>query len=263
MNSNHVLYMKTPLRFMLAVTVCLGGATNLRAQGPFSNLDFEMADVSSPPSPFSAEFSKALPHWQGSAAGQTAAYVVYNALMLDSAQIGLWDTSVAAASGLPQPLFGMFSAYLMADAGPWASSNAELAQTGLLPADALSLRFATTPGSLLPNPDLRPEYWQLRLFVDGQELPYVPLDSQANFVLWGADVSGFADQTVEIRFLLHTAYPPGSPPPYDVGVAIGLDNILFSPVAIPEPVGTALLLVGGLLFWAFRPQIRALAGHCE
>jgi hypothetical protein len=235
------------LSMTFSVAFALASTAEMRAQGTFLNLDFEMAQISP-----RWDFTDAFPHWQGFAAGSAVSMVIYNGVLLDSPQIGIWDANADPNFGVTcPPLFGAYSAYLMADAGPWPSPDAELAQTGTVPADARSIAFATTSYSLLPNPDLRPEYWQLDLLFNGQRLPYVKVMSQLDFTIWGADVSAYAGQTVELRFLLHTAYPPNSPPPYDVGVAIGLDEILFSPVPIPEP-GSVGLFVSGLALLGAR-----------
>src|ERR1039457_2250719 len=61
----------------------------------------------------------------------------------------------------------------------------------------------------------------------GQSIPYFTLSTGPNYTLYGADVSAFSGQTVELRFSA-------------VGGVVGgnnwnLDNISFSNLPVPEP----------------------------
>src|SRR6185369_11828024 len=59
---------------------------------------------------------------------------------------------------------------------------------------------------------------------DGQPLSFSLLDTEANFSIYGANISAFAGQTGELRFTL----------PWLRGAEM-IDNIQFSSNIIPEP----------------------------
>src|SRR5204863_8899967 len=68
-------------------------------------------------------------------------------------------------------------------------TSAALGQTGLIPADARSLRFTA-------NLDVS----SLFVTFNGQNLPFIPLTSGSNFEVYAADISRFAGQTGELLF---------------------------------------------------------------
>src|SRR5262249_19135207 len=111
--------------------------TTASGQVAFKNLDFELAQVT-PETDWSLPFSNALPNWRGAVAGLAATQALYEVIPLYSAQIGIYDTNAFP------PIFGNFSVFLAADAGPDASDDADLFQTGLIPNDVKTIRFATT-----------------------------------------------------------------------------------------------------------------------
>ncbi len=91
------------------------------------------------------------------------------------------------------------------------------------------------------------EFWGdiggLQITFDNQPLSFVVIGSTANYTIYGADISAFADQTGQLLFTL---------PPY-VGNA-ELDNIQFSDQPIPEPSVVGLFALGGLLFGLRRKR---------
>ena len=230
----------TPLAGLIAFVV---PATIVLAQAPFQNLDFELAQVATQAFPERVPFSSALPYWQGVTAGLPATEASYNGLLLDFPQIGLYDQENLGPRSLWDPIFGNYSASLMADVGSWASDKAELFQTGLIPAEARSIRFATTAEPLTQAIGLKPEDWSLSLLVNGMAVSYFPLETHTNYVLWGANISPQSGTVAEIRFSLHTTQPPL--PAYDAGIALGLDGIEFSPLPVPAILKQPRLASGG------------------
>ena len=78
---------------------------------------------------------------------------------------------------------------------------------------------------------------------DGQRMPIIPLSGHGDYFLVGADISGFAGQTGELKFLVA---------PQQFGVMGYLDNIQFSPEPLPEPSTLCLFGFGALLLgWQF------------
>jgi hypothetical protein len=82
-------------------------------------------------------------------------------------------------------------------------------------------------------------------------LSFFDLGGNDRYHIYGADISAYAGQTGELRF---TGVPAG---PNSSGSAF-IDNIEFSPIAIPEPT-TLSVLLGGLVRWPrnSRPQTEA------
>lgn len=222
------------LALVALVGVCLGCPNMARAQAAFQNLGFEMAEVPDTPG-WGTPISRALPHWKGFAGTLAAFGVMYDMAFLDSPQIGVYD----GLGYLPEPMFGDYSVFLMADVG-WMAPKAEIFQTGFILAESRSLRFATSPQPIIASQELRREDWSLSLLVNGVAVPYVALETTSAHIIWGADISSQAGQTAEIRFSLDTALTPDL---REIGVAVGLDEIGFSPTAIPAPALVHLLLL--------------------
>jgi hypothetical protein len=238
--------MRTPRAARFFLVLACGATQCVSAQSTFSNLGFEQAQIVAGQGFASAVFSNAFPKWQGYADGLAVTSVNFNLIFLSGpSRIGIWDSSVSPEF-LPAPFF-KYAAYLAADG--INAPNAWLAQKGVVPDLALSLRFSTTAYPLLSDPGLKPEYWRFSVLLDGQTLPYSMVNSNTNWITWAADIAGHSGQTSELRFMLESSLP-GTPP--GIGVAIGLDNISFSQVGIPEPSNFFLLSVGGVLAVALR-----------
>ncbi len=188
----------------------------------FVNLDFESAKIIPiAGSPYSITVSNAFPGWflNGSMEGQTT----YNDPSLGSTGVSLWATNGAQISG-------NFSALLQAGQ---ASFPATISQTGLVPASVQSLLFQAQPGR-----------GSLEVYLGGQSLSFSALSDGPNYTLYGADISSFAGQAKELMFSA-------------LRVSTGLnnwtlDNIQFSPSAVPEPSTIALTTLGTVLLGFHR-----------
>ncbi len=233
--SHHLSFMS--LKSILLVLSVLLPAVG-HTQG-FQNLDFEMASF--PMTGSLQSFSAALPFWQGTTNGVPLSTALYATSYLDENQIGIYDSSVQSRLNLfPPPISGQYSAFLEVG-GPWHPRQIELAQTGIVPSDAKSIQFATTPYDLVNHDIPRPEvFGQLSLVVNGRSLPYILLEAESNFLLWGADISSIAGTTATIGWNLQTT---------GLGGAIGLDDISFSTEAVvaPEPSVLGLSVLGLVL----------------
>lgn len=152
----------------------------------------------------------------------------------------------------PPVIEGSYSSLLQAGAYPTAGpASAAIAQTGLVPLDAKSVRFAAQAflGGAL---DL------LRLYVGGQSISLLPLLTNGSYTVYGGDVSPFAGQIEELRI----AALPGD-------LANGnfvIDSIQFSPTDVPEPGTLVVCSLGALLLLRrlrHRCTPRPPRQHCQ
>jgi hypothetical protein len=214
------------------------GPRTVIAQGTFQNLNFESAQVS--PSPFRnypnpVPISSAMPDWTGYLGVTQQSQVQYNTTTLGSASISLlgptWDAS------FPGIISGNYSVVLQSGLDPnneAIQDNASIAQTGTIPASVESLQFeALVEGTFsisFAGNTLQPIILSSAVAASGE-----PYD------IYGVNISSYAGQTGELQF---TEYFDSHFPFMD------LDDISFSPDAVPEPSIVALTAIGGLLFGA-------------
>src|SRR5262249_27966216 len=140
----------------------------------------------------------------------------YNAISLGAVNIGLVDGHTSYYSN--RVAEGYFTAVLQSGNvnPPLTYGAAAIAQTGFLPAGTRSLLFDLSGSGGYAS--------SFFLAVNGSNVPFFSLETGPNFIKYGADISTFAGQTVEIRF---TAQPSLSNP----WTTVFLDDIQFSPVA--------------------------------
>jgi len=131
------------------------------------------------------------------------------------------------------PLHGSYSALLQF--GPSSTlGTPALIQTGLLPADARSITFSVSAA-----------HNYARVTLDGVDIPLIAIGGGR----LACDVTAFAGQQVQLEFST-TSYN---------GSWLYFDDIVFSPVAVPEPriLNLAVLgVVAVLLIGARRPKNR-------
>jgi hypothetical protein len=222
--------------FVLLVTF----ATSAFGQ-QFVNLSFESADVSGAAPPFyTVPLTNGVPGWQASGfyhlrnglgTFSISQNVYFNTTDLDQITLGIYNSSNSSPS--IHPVFGNYSAYIEADLGSVDNSQLSLAQSGLVPADAQSLRFRVMPYSSMSGVAA-----QLSVVLGGQPLSLNVLSVQPTYQIMGADISPYANTLAQLRFDVNAAYfSLGGP---NVLVGIGLDNITFSSTQIPEPSSVAL-----------------------
>jgi len=207
---------------ILAVTA-LALLINVRAlgQGTFQNLNFEAAQlVPIPSDPFnSVEFGSAFPGWTGYINGQVQATTRPNGIPLG--QPGQTPFIAILAPPGWSSWQGSYSVGFAAATSSGSFIPVALVQTGLVPSQAQSLQFLAV--------------YAPAVYLGGQLLPSVSLGTGPSIsTLFGVDVSGFAGQTLELRFQPN------------LGIDY-MDAIQFSNQPIPEPSVFGLLGLGALL----------------
>ena len=221
--------MKCKYAISVVASMWLAFAEDCVAQGTFSNLDFEAAqvpDVAFPPSLIYEPASLALPGW--------TAYVGTNALssiMHNNQSLGLAGVSLFGPTGWDAWIYhGNYAVDLYSGNDPFGNVGdyvgAAIAQTGRVPEDAESLRYYATA--------------HMQVTFAGQVLPAYLLEegSPFSYSQWGVDVADFAGQVGELRLSIGPGTAGGS----------FLDSIQFSDMPIPEPTSLSLFLLGSLTF---------------
>jgi hypothetical protein len=193
------------------VAVLFATLQTVFAQSTFQNLDFESAMIIPiPGDPHMVAISNALPGWSayGNYAGDN---ILYDDLSLGAPAISIQD-----AAGFEPVLEGNYTVYFQGSF-PGGQIVPALGQVGTVPSTAHSiLYFAQAPFTVT---------------FGGQPIPTTAVGSGPNFTIFGGDISGFTNQTGELRFQ---------------GGGL-LDNIVFSSQAIPEASVSALAGLGAVL----------------
>ncbi len=220
--------------FLLVLLQTCGG------QG-FVNLDFEDANVSGyTPGISGVPVADAFPGWSASYNSASipiplvVSTVGYDAISLAGAVISINDTNSPAFGS--RVIDGNYSAFLFGGLGgppgPLFTYSSTLSQTGLVPVGTKSLML---------NALLLLSGTSFIVSVNGQPINMVGLPSDPAYPLYGGDISSYAGQTVTLSF---TEPAPANNPPS----LLILDDIVFSPDAVPEPGVLSLATVCILLF---------------
>lgn len=217
--------MKTGYKTQLILLLLL--MQNLHGQG-FVNLDFEAANVSGfPPGSSDVPVSSAFPGWTASYGTNVVNLVWYDAISIGGAIISVNDSNTGFGFA---PLSGNYSAYLFGQGGPQGISSS-LSQTGLVPLGTRSLQMEVGISAAT-----------FVISLGGQTVNMIPLSTTSAYTIYGGDVSSFAGKVATLEL---TAPPPaqGSPSFFLV------DDIVFSPNAVPEPSARGIAALGLLIVY--------------
>jgi hypothetical protein len=233
------------LRIACFVAVSLAILRNASGQG-FVNLNFEQTViVSSSPSGYGFNSGTAnVTGWTEYNGWSDSNYsggmsIIYNNQPLDSPGVSLVGTNYSSPA-----IQGKYSILLFGgDTYNTPTNGASIGQTGQIPLTAESLTYWGL------------SYNNLQITFDGQALSFNAISSNANYTVYGADISAYAGQTGELLFTAPFIEIGG--PSYGGGV---IDNIQFSPSPIPEPSELSLFGIC-LLFLCWRMK-RPAAGLC-
>ena len=193
------------------------------AQG-FVNLDFEGAQIAGNVSGNRIDSTNAFPGWT-----VNAYLVYYDDISLSGGSISIFDTNAPTSFS---PIQGTYYAFLASGNYPGTGQPISLGQTGTIPSWARSINFWGDIGGM-------------QVTFGGQSLNFVLTGSFANYNIYTANISSYANQTGELLFTM---------PPYVLSAT--LDNIYFSSFPVPEPSVFALgTLGGGFLVWLTRRKL--------
>jgi hypothetical protein len=237
----HEELVKTAILFV-TFSVLLLALLSAQAQGNFQNLNFEQANPISagiPGEPFDVTTASALPGWTAYMGTTQQSAVLQNDFTLGSGSVDIFGPDYTAAGsqggGSPGIIDGNFTVFLQAGAPSPGLGNASIEQYGTVPIAAQSLEFKTW--DWLPSSILAVSF-------AGNSLSPVIIGTGPNYTLYAADISGFAGQSGQLEF--SAVWNPNG------ASYTELDDITFSPQAIPEPGTLALILIGGLALAARR-----------
>jgi hypothetical protein len=190
------------------------------------------------------EFGPAFPGWNGFAGSNQLATALYDRTYLDSTGISILDTNPLPPMVYGSLIDGNYTAVLQAGVfNGFTPTDVSLSQTGVVPQGTKSLSFLAIPaGGFTVSP--------FAVSLGGSNLTLVPFPvAGENYALYEADVSAFAGLVEELQFTLFAQDP-------HVGNRyLSLDDIMFSPDAIPEPRSLNLAMVG-LTTLSFRRLTR-------
>jgi len=211
-------------KLFAACSAILLAVLSMQAQGTFQNLNFESANPGTTFS-FGVPVSSALPGWTVTIGGVQQTDVGVNAFSTGAPYV-----SLIGPGGPVSAIDGNYSVLLTGSAVPSVPS---ISQTGLIPAGTQSLLFEAVPG-----------LGSLSVVVGSQVVPIAAIGAGANYTLYGANISAWANDTESVTF---TAGEDNN--------ALNswtIDDISFSPNAVPEPNTLALVVMGGLALAARR-----------
>ena len=189
--------MKLPHAKWLALATL---ASSFARAAAFQNLDFEAAQVVSPPSPpyNSARTSEALPGWavhwtpagesENPAYGANAQFVMYNSVFLSGPTallVGPQRDDYPSVGPVPLPVSGNYSA---------GGLEMQISQRGDIPVGRTGLVFET---NLMPPSSWSPSYYWLQVSINNAVLPVVPTGLPGQH---RADISSWAGQEVVLAF---------------------------------------------------------------
>jgi hypothetical protein len=202
-------------------------------QGTFQDLNFEGANIvpiSGPREGFAVTVANALPGWTVDYGNTPQTQIYYNSPALGSAEVNL------SAKGYPGyvggTIDGNFSLLLEAGSFDGVSSSSSISQTGQIPTGSESLLFESVGFGNGPSVSIGND--SLTLFPVGSGI-----GNGINYTIYGANVSAWAGQTEPLTFTCS-------------GAPFVIDDISFSPSAVPEPNPLFLTTIGGVLFAIYR-----------
>ena len=218
-----------------AVILVLG--IHAHAQGTFQNLNFEQANPVSAGNGLYTTAS-ALPGWSVYYGTVSQPQLGENLVPLSTTTVSLWTAAGPVGAGGGDNLDGNYSVFMLGgevmNEGGLTPESASISQTALIPAGTQALLFKAQQDG--PGP--------LDVDIGTQNVSLTAVGIGPNYLIYGANISAWAGQTEELTFLA-----PASATEQSGWV---IDDISFSPNAVPEPTSFTLIGIGGLVFAGYR-----------
>jgi hypothetical protein len=199
--------------------------------GHVSKLNFEAADTVGYSPPTGMPSALAFPGWQTSIGATPISSVGYDNPSLSTPWIYLGDSE---AGNIIQ---GNYSAFLQSST--IGSGSATLSQTGIVPPGTESIQLDANEENS----------GSFAVMLGGDNITMFSLQSFPGYTLYGGNASAWGGQDATLSI---TQLPPANSGPQFVPSLLELDNITFSPGAVPEPSALALTGIGGILFALYR-----------
>jgi len=218
--------------------IALASVSLARAQGTFQDLDFEEANPSAVVAGNSA--AALFPGWQVLVGGTPTTSVGDDVVTIGAPGVEIWDNKNGYT-----PLQGNYTAFLQSATFPSGGASVGLSQTGIIPAGSQSIDLDAS----------QEEGSSIVVAVGGTSISMVALEQFANYTLYGGNVSEWAGQNATLSI---TELPPANQE-FSPNL-LQLDDISFSPGAVPEPITLVLTCIGGVLFAVYR-RFAASAKH--
>jgi hypothetical protein len=222
------------MKIILQMVVILTLGITANGQGSFQDLNFEEAN---PVSVGNGGYStgSALPGWQVFIGTTPISEIGIDAMPLSTSTVSLWNSYDYVIDGNYSLLLlgGGVETFGQGGSTPEAAS---ISQTGLIPTGTQSLLFKAVQEG--PGP--------LNVNVGGRSISFAALWNGPNYTLYGANISAWAGQTEALTFTAPGASDANLESLWEI------DDITFSPNAVPEPSSLALMGIGGLVFAGYR-----------
>jgi hypothetical protein len=222
------------IAFPLTAIAIFACSYPVSGQGTFDNLDFESGNPGSITFSSSVPVSSVLPDWTATIDGVQQTDVGYN--YFPPGPSGPAGVSLIGPGGAWPALDGTYSVLLTGGTG-----EASISQTAVIPMEAQSLTFEVEEGLEGRG--------SLAVSIGGQSLSLLPLATEPNYTLYGTDISAWAGAREDLTFEASAGFPL---------TYWEIDDISFSPTAVPEPTPIALTGIGGIALALSRGLLRNL-----
>jgi hypothetical protein len=212
--------------------IILASSVATFAQGTFQNLDFEEANPTA-----GYTLAALFPGWQAFYNSTPVSVVGYDDESLGVALLSINNGAL---------IQGSYTAFLQSAVVGSQSTSVTLSQTGLVPTGTESIQLDAN----------EPNGGSFAVTLGGDTISMVSRQSFSGYTLYGGNISAWSGQDATLSI---TQLAPATENGEYSPSLLELDNITFSPQAIPEPNPLALTGIGGVLFALYRrfgPQRR-------
>jgi|GEM_PF-884002 len=210
----------------------------------FQNLGFESNPVYVGPDPNGGGSLYSIPNWTVNFNNTPQSGVLINNYILDYTTAALFVGASSGVIGGNQSVFLAASSF-QAPVGGSATEN--LLQTGIVPSTANSIQFKLgTIWGFGGTVDLSQPQNSFYVTLNNQNVPLQVTGNSGSYLILTGDVSMWAGQTAQLSIGVGVPYNGNSFP--EILYSGILDDVSFSPVAVPEPSALSIFGVSALFF---------------